>query len=73
MLFPSNQYKEILFYDHDQSSMNYLTQVSANSAIYLDTDVTVQSISLPANGQLILRPSVTIRLSSESDCTGMWP
>ncbi len=39
--------------------------------MYLDTDTTVGSISLPENGQLLLGESVTIRLTPDTECTGL--
>jgi hypothetical protein len=45
-------------------------QVRSNSVVYLDVDTTVQSISLPANGKLVLAPTVSIQLTADSECTG---
>lgn len=46
-----------------------LDLVPSNSVVYLDVDTAVHSISLPADGQLVLGPSVTIQLSDNSECT----
>ena len=45
-------------------------QLPNNAVTFLNNDVTVGSIVLPEDGVLILKPSVTIRLAEDSECSG---
>ena len=48
-----------------------LLKVPENSVVYLDTDTSVGSIILPENGELLLGESVTIKLTPDTECTGL--
>lgn len=52
------------------SFLPFQHQVPSKSVVYLDVDTTVRSISLPANGKLVLGPSVTIQLTPDTKCDG---
>ena len=43
-----------------------------NSIVYLSEDITVKTILLPVNGEIILKPSVAINFVEDADCGGTY-